>query len=160
MPKLTPDLLHDAHCDAKNWDVMQTVRPLCVMESALIHCPSMELSEAYTALIEQTSNIQLLPAFCIKFLEYCLDEADRSLTEEDYPLPQILEYVKRAGSFIPDADKKKIESLSLVDTETVTVFCKSLAFRGFAHWSDKYQAITKEAIAPEPDDYDYHWHSL
>ena len=89
-----------------------------------------------------------------------MDEADRSLTDEDYPLPQILEYVKRAGSFIPDTDKKKIESLSLVDTESVAVFCKSLAFRGFAHWSDKYQALTMENIPPDPGDCNQDWTSL
>lgn len=160
MPELDTTALYNCFIDEKNWDIRQTARELIILESSIALELSPELPQKLDELKSQDIGLDLLPDFAKRFLEVCLEEEDRSLHPDDLPLLHILEYVDRIGCFAPDTDKKRIKSLKEYDRETVTAFCKSLAYRGLANWSDRCQAITKEAIAPEPDDYDYHWHSL
>lgn len=155
--------LINSKMDARNWDVVATIREIIVLESSIALGLSPDSQGKLTQVLGGINELHLIQPFSVRFLGVCLEEQeDRSLTPEDYPLPEIMEFVKEYGSFCPDmfCDRRSIPGLNDFDEATIVVFCKAIAYRGLALWDEKFQMLCKEAIEPDPDGYVCPWVNL
>lgn len=155
--------LTNCRMDANNWDVMDTIREIIVLESSIALGLSPDSQGRLTQFLAGINDLHLIQPFSVRFLEVCFNEqTDRSLEEDDYPLPEIMEFVNEYDSFCPDmlCDRRSIPGLNNFDEETIITFCKSIAYRGLAKWDEKFQMLCKDAIAPDPDGYICPWVNL